>query len=258
MCELLGMSFNQPVRINYSLRGFIHRGERNPDGWGLAWYPDGSKSAQVIKEALPATTSPIADFIKGYPLLNSPIYISHVRYATSEVCYDNTHPFQRHLRGRVYTFAHNGSLTLDRGSDLTGKWKPVGTTDSEYALCYLMNVIEQVPRWSYFGYCRLEEAMQEVNEWGKFNCLLSDGEYLFCYRDKDGRGGLSYTHRQAPFDRIRMQDEDLEIDLGTEKPKDEEGYIVATRPLTDEAWTDLKPGHLVVFLHGEMIYPRKN
>jgi len=40
MCELLGMSFNLPVRPSISFRGFRHRGEENPDGWGIAFYPD--------------------------------------------------------------------------------------------------------------------------------------------------------------------------------------------------------------------------
>ena len=36
MCELLGLAFNKPISPSLSFRGFRHRGERNPDGWGLA------------------------------------------------------------------------------------------------------------------------------------------------------------------------------------------------------------------------------
>jgi len=50
MCELLAMSFNLPVRPNISFRGFRHRGESNPHGWGIAFYPD--ESAQIIKEPI--------------------------------------------------------------------------------------------------------------------------------------------------------------------------------------------------------------
>ncbi len=37
MCELLGLSFNTPVRPNLSFKGFHIRGETNPDGWGIAF-----------------------------------------------------------------------------------------------------------------------------------------------------------------------------------------------------------------------------
>ena len=47
LCELLGLTFNLPVTSNVSFTGFRQRAEANPDGWGLAFYPD--KSAQVFK-----------------------------------------------------------------------------------------------------------------------------------------------------------------------------------------------------------------
>ena len=51
MCELLGLCFNLPVRPDISFRGFRHRGENNPDGWGIAFFPDESavKSTFVCK-----------------------------------------------------------------------------------------------------------------------------------------------------------------------------------------------------------------
>ncbi len=61
MCELLGMSFNKFVKPIISFTGFKQRGEHNPDGWGIAFYPD--KSAQVFKEPITATSSPLAEFL---------------------------------------------------------------------------------------------------------------------------------------------------------------------------------------------------
>ena len=40
MCQLFAASFNKKLNITYSFRGFRTRGEGNPHGWGLAWYPD--------------------------------------------------------------------------------------------------------------------------------------------------------------------------------------------------------------------------
>lgn len=50
MCELMGMCFNRPVNVTFSFKEMVHRGNNNPHGWGLAFYPGDSKAAQVIKE----------------------------------------------------------------------------------------------------------------------------------------------------------------------------------------------------------------
>ena len=48
MCELLGLSFNLAVNPSLSFRGFKFRGQENPDGWGIAYYPD--EASQLFKE----------------------------------------------------------------------------------------------------------------------------------------------------------------------------------------------------------------
>lgn len=259
MCELMGMSFNNEIHAKFSFREFVNRGSKNPDGWGMAFYPGKSYAAQVIKEPLLARSSSLAGFIKDYHKIRSSIYLSHVRHATSEVNYANTHPFVRVFRGREYVFAHNGDLRSSYRSSLpVGNWTPVGTTDSEHAFCHIMNVIEnQIDLWDDNSFAILEDTLRNINNFGSFNCLLSNGEYLFCYRDKDGYKGLTYTHRQAPFSTVRLRDEDFEINLATMKSTEEKGYIVATHQLTDgEEWTDLDPGCLLVFKKGEKVYPR--
>ena len=148
MCELMALAFNEAMRSHFSFRGFIHRGATNSDGWGIAHYPDDKFAAQIIKEPLPANHSTLATFLRDHQELRSRIFIAHVRRATSSVHYANTHPFSRVLRGREYIFAHNGSLDNGYKEALpVSPWSPLGSTDSEYAFCHLMNVVEnQIPR----------------------------------------------------------------------------------------------------------------
>ena len=84
--------------------------------------------------------------------------------------------------------------------------------------------------------------------------MLSDGEYLFAYHDADGYNGLHYVWRAAPFPRVRLADEDFEVDLQELKEPGQRGYVVATRPLTDEEWLSFAPGELVVFRGGMIAY----
>jgi glutamine amidotransferase len=253
MCELLGLSFNSPVTPNFSFKGFRNRGDENPHGWGLAFYPD--ESAQIIKEPIKATRSPLSDFLQDYPAVQSKIIIAHVRYTSgSEKSHRNTHPFYRELNGQDYVFAHNGTLNGFRDLAIQD-YKPIGETDSEYAFCHILNFIKKT---SCDGNIQLFPALakkfQEINTYGNFNCILSDGKFLFCYFDKRGYKGLCFVKRRPPYGMTTLLDEDWQINLFKEKSASQQGYVIATRPLTDEHWETFSRGELIVFKAGKIIY----
>ncbi len=256
MCELLGLSFNQPVIPNLSFKGFRNRGGRNPHGWGLAYYPD--ESAQVIKEPKKANESLLSEFIEKYQGVKSKIIIAHVRYTSgTSITHKNTHPFQRELKGKEFVFAHNGTLSNYRGLE-TEQFIPVGETDSEYAFCYILNSIKkqhiELYHWKNEDFNWLHTKLKEINDNGYFNCLFSDGEYLFCYHDDKGYIGLRFVQRLVPFKTVRLIDEDFEINLAEEKEQSQKGFIIATRQLTDEQWENFHPGELIIFRNGNIVF----
>ncbi len=254
MCELLGMSFNLPVRPNISFRGFRYSGGKNPHGWGLAYYPD--EAPQVIKEPKHSMKSSLSAFLQNYEGVKSRIFIAHVRTSSiGEESYKNTHPFFRELNGKGYVFAHNG--TIERYDYLElGRFKPLGDTDSEYIFCHLLECIrkEGVSTWKEDSFEWLSRKLSEINDYGTLNCLFSDGKFLFCYHDKSGYASLCFVHRKAPYEKIQLVDDDWCIDLSMEKRPEQEGYIIATRPLTYEQWEKFEKGELIVFHNGKMIY----
>ena len=254
MCELLGMSFNLPVRPSISFRGFRLRSKENPHGWGLAFYPD--ESAQVIKEPIKAKKSRLSEFLRDYELVRSKIFIAHVRYTSvGKISHKNTHPFYRELNGKEYVFAHNGTLHGYKALKL-GRFSRIGETDSEYVFCHLLSCIEErkIEKWTKEDFDWLAKKLSEINDYGTFNCIFSDGEYLFCYHDKNGYKGLCFDHRKPPYSSIRLLDEDWEINLAEEKDLRQTGFIIATRRLTDEPWMPFKAGELIVFKDGKMVY----
>lgn len=248
------MSFNLPVRPTFSFTGFRHRGKSNPDGWGLAFYHD--ESAQIIKEPIKAGRSELSRFLKNYPNVKSKTFIAHVRLASSgKKSHRNTHPFSRELNANEYVFAHNGTLRKYRRLEL-GRFKPIGETDSEHVFCHLLNCIEEkdIAQWTKEDFEWLSEKLNEINDYGTFNCILSDGELLFCYYDKDCYNGLCFIHRKPPYGKIRLVDEDWDINLTQEKDPAQTGFIIATRILTDEPWEDFKGGELIVCKDGKLVY----
>ena len=104
----------------------------------------------------------------------------------------------------------------------------------------------------------LHEKFREINELGSFNCLMSDGTYLFAYHDVNGYNGLYFVRREPPFGVVELRDEDFVIDLvdlAKKKDPSQRGYVIASKPLTNEDWQKLEPGGLLVLRDGEIAYP---
>lgn len=255
MCELLGINFKDPVSPSFSFRGFRHRSEGNPHGWGIARYE--GRSCQIFKEAANAQTSKLAEFIRDYDLFKSQIFIGHVRDASrGGHTLQNTHPFKRVFCSREVILAHNGtleSLPLDN-SELS--YLPVGETDSEHIFCALLTIMTS-GSIQFTDYQKIESILQEFNKLGKMNLLFSEGDHLFSYRDDKGHNGLCFTERISPFGIKSLKDEDWEIDLAEEKSPGQRGFVIASHPLTsNETWTDQETGKLIVLKDGEIQYGR--
>ena len=250
MCELLGMSANVPTDIRFSFAGLARRGgETGPhaDGWGISFYE--GRGCRSFQDPEPSARSDLARLLKAYPI-KSKVVVAHVRRANRGcVALENTHPFGRELWGRPWTFAHNGQLKGVKRLPL-GRFRPIGTTDSEHAFCWLLGSLEA--RWSSLpAPSRLDAALPslfgELGDLGVFNALLSDGRTLYAHCGKR----LSVITRRAPFGRATLLDEDLQVDFSAETTPDDVVSVVATRPLTrDEAWRELRPGETLALRDG--------
>ena len=252
MCELLGMSASVPTDICFSFAGLIRRGGQtgpHKDGWGIAFY-DG-KGCRTFHDPEASAHSPIADFLRGHSI-KSEIVISHIRRANrGRVALENTHPFVRELWGRNWVFAHNGQLRGVKKLPL-GAYRPIGTTDSEHAFCWLLHRLRE--RWERPPAGRtlnaaIAELTAELGELGVFNMLLSDSRSLYSFRSTS----LVWLTRRAPFRAATLVDEDLTVDFAKHTSPTDVVTIVATRPLTsDETWASLPQSDLVIFRDGEL------
>ncbi|MGE5372330.1 MAG: class II glutamine amidotransferase [Solirubrobacterales bacterium] len=246
MCELLGMSFNRPVSPALSIRGFGHRGLGNPDGWGIAHYS--GDTLRLIKEPFSAENSNLTEFVWDQPGMNSRIYVAHVRTAScGSAAYRNTHPFYQRNQDQDWVFAHIGNLKQFQAQLPLAEYRPIGETDSEWSFCYLMDRIKaHGARWDEEGCCWLCDQFRFINGLGEFNCLLSDGSYLFAYHGYYRHGTKLWALNSA-------------VDA-----RPEHGFVIANRPLTDEKWEEFERGELKVFREGELVfssqeqYPREH
>jgi predicted glutamine amidotransferase len=255
MCELMGLSFARPISADFSIREFAGRDTENADGWGIAWYPD--RAVAVVKEPVRWGQTPYITFLENYLGLQSSLYIAHVRRRTigSEPTYADTHPFTRELNGREYCFAHNGTLCGPIWELPLGRYRPVGVTDSERAFCHLLETIarQAEPLRAEEDWRALQTELTRLNELGQLNCLLSDGERLFCYHDRAGYKGLTFRkiHLRDGETR-RFEDGELKIDLAEVAVN--HGFVVATNPLSRHGWQRFLPGELIVLEKGNICF----
>jgi len=251
MRELLGLCANEPADIRFSFSGLKQRGGKtgiHKDGWGISLYE--GRASRTFHDPKSSITSEMAHFFQSTPI-KSKIIISHIRQANrGRVCLENTHPFTRELWGCDWVFAHNGQLTGIKKTPLQF-YRPVGTTDSEYAFCYMMDKIrEAFPQrpsskktlWKF-----IESIAREINQFGIFSFLLSDSRYMYAYCSNK----MCWVTRQYPFSEARLIDTGEVIDFSTKLSKDEIVTVVASSALTDnEHWQCMEEGEFRVFNNG--------
>ncbi|TDO16523.1 MULTISPECIES: class II glutamine amidotransferase [Halomonas] len=254
MCELLGMSANVPTDICFSFTGFLHRGGGtgpHRDGWGIAFYEAGGY--REFRDPHPSVHSPIARLICDYPI-KSNIVISHIRQANvGQVQLANTHPFVREMWGRPWCYAHNGQLADWQALPLSF-YRPVGSTDSEHAFCWLLGELRGAFPEPPEDECQrhaLQETLHRLCErlrgLGVCNLLLADGDYLYTYCSTK----LAHITRRAPFGRASLSDAELTVNFAEHTTPNDVVSVIATEPLTDnEEWVSMMPGELLVWQAG--------
>jgi len=243
MCELFGISSNKSVKAEYLLKEFFSKSKIHPDGWGVAWYSD-EKLAGMVKEPVPAYKSKLAEFFAER--VESKLIIAHIRKKSrgSNLSYVNTHPFVRRLQGKDLVFAHNGDVPQLK-KDAKYKLKtffPAGETDSEHAFCY---ILESLSASQKGGLKELAEEIwkyaEDIGGLGKFNFLLSDGEYLLAYMN--GERTLHYL----------LNPVSLKENMKDEKREKLKASVISTEKLTDEEWVPMQPRALYIFRDGELV-----
>lgn len=252
------MSANVPTDICFSFTGLMQRGGKtgpHRDGWGIAFYE--GRGCRLFHDPHPSVDSEVARFVQQYPI-KSLIVISHVRRANrGRVCLENTHPFTRELWGCNWTFAHNGQLKGVKKLPL-GFYRPVGTTDSEHAFCWMLEQVRRRfphrPTQPQALWRLLRALAARLNRRGVFNFLMSDSQYLYAHCGTQ----LWWLTRRAPFAEAHLIDIELAVDFQQETTPNDVVSVIATRPLThNEAWTRMARASFAVFDQGLTVDPAR-
>jgi glutamine amidotransferase len=252
-CNLLGLSAADSISVQDYFAEFIKGSRRNPHGWGVAFI-EGDRF-HFLKEPAPAHYSQLVrKLISSSEFPTTPIFIGHIRRSTrGKISYENTHPFWRTTNPKTYVFAHNGTLRKYHQKLNPGEIKPYGETDSEYLFVHLLNEIsnKKIQAWDHSDFLWFHQTIQNANQTGTLNCLFSDGEFLFVYRDRGGYSSLNFLKKtfanQTPrHSKTTKQKSNSENTF--------RGIIFSTRPLTSDRWEKMDPGQFFVLKNGDIIF----
>ena len=268
MCELLAMSCRHPARLTSSLTALAARagGEsRNRDGWGLAFYQ--GYDVALYRDTTPADACPLVPWLEAHGPATT-LSLGYIRHASQgTITLANTGPFSRELDGRIHVFTHNGNLKSLAHSSLVRDeyFQPVGETDSELAFCLLLDRIRQLPQ-AYGQLPSLQARLDTVAEMalalravGPASFLYADGDVLFAHADRrrqplTGKVTAPALYRlECPAGDKAALVHDSESAGAEKKATAQRVILLATVPLTQEAWTPMREGEVLVVRQGEIV-----
>ena len=266
MCELFAMCSRLPADVTISLSSLALHGNPagpNHDGWGVAYYDQ--RDVRMMKEAGSATESACVQFIEERHLAST-LVLAHIRRAvTGDVTLSNSQPFARELGGRMHVFAHNGDVPgvfSDRRFE-NGRFRTIGETDSEFAFCALLARLERL--WRDGEVPTMAERLEvvahfagEMRQLGAANFLYSDAQLLFVHSDRRRwppddalrPPGLYMLERACAVAPTVLATPGVRVES---PPADQRVTLLASVPLSDEAWAPLAEGEVRVFEAGETV-----
>ncbi|MGB5313407.1 MAG: class II glutamine amidotransferase [Polyangiales bacterium] len=251
--DLLAVCYDSPASPKIRFK----KGNR-PDGWGFGWYPRDGVGASVLKDPHVEYDMAVASAVQRWDRFRSSIFMCHCGTHRGR-SFTDTQPFVRSHAGRDWIFAHNGdlgrnldmTLPLDEGLG----FEPVGHTDTEHALCWLMGQVRAAGARSLsdLSWHTIREWLQRLNELGTLNVVWSDGLHVVAYHDRNGFNALHHLRRLPPPISTKLESDLLELDVSNSIDENRTFTVISTRPLSGEAWSQFEPGELRVVSRGQLI-----
>ncbi|MDF1664222.1 MAG: class II glutamine amidotransferase [Planctomycetota bacterium] len=264
MTQLLAMSFDNPSSPSIRLKTRKISKVPRRRGWGLAWYPSKDSAAAVVKDPESIGDNAMTKVLNEWKRFRSTVFVSHIVGAAQRRTQQDTHPFSRSYAGCSWVFAHNGTLErgYEKGLSLGEEpiYEPMGRTDSEHAFCWLMGELRQrkVRRLADLGWPELHKLFLKINQYGTTNLLLTDGQDLVAYRDKDAFRELYWIRRLPPHPELKIGNAQFSIDVNDALDVSRTMVLFSSSVLSKEEWNLLPPGEMIVARRGHIRWSSAN
>jgi transglutaminase-like putative cysteine protease/predicted glutamine amidotransferase len=232
--------------------------EAPPSTWGFGWYPHDDAAAVVLKDPANISGMSFGESLHGWERFRSSIFLCYYRKVAKNAKQQDTPPFMRTHAGRVILFVHSGDLARNfRDARRPGDhavYEPIGRTDSEFAFCRIMNLLQSfgarriagVPRETFHNW------LQDIDQFGEFNTIISDGTDLIVYRDLQASKNIYFTRCVPPHQTTLFANNFITADYGDELNAGHSMLMISTEPMAGVNWWQLAPGQMLVVRRGQV------
>lgn len=232
-------------------------------GCGFAWYPNDDYASAVIKDPQAQHSSSFVKAVTNWSIFRSTTFFCYMSGASKNPSQHNTQPFNRSNLDCDWVFMHQGDLDKAKLEQLKPEQfskKPIGTTDSEIAFCYLLEMAlkDNVRKLSEFDNTKLLEYFRILGECGTANIALSDGNTTVIYRGTHSPMDIYFTRITPPYGAISFDSN--EISLYFDDPRDQNRTIgiFTTIAFNDGLWEKLDNDHFVVSTRGSIVWSNRS
>ena len=257
--RLLALCADGMLSPRLSLPGLVEGATATSMAWGLAWYPERTQAALVLKDPAAIGANPLTRVLHDWDRFQTDVLVAHLRAGGGRNTGADTQPFVRSFGGRDWVFAHAGDLDRSRVASLplgdSPTLEPVGRTDSERVFCTLLTLAQErrARRVADLDWELLRDWFGAINDLGSASIVLSDGLDVVAYQDRQQHASLHWTRLQAPLAEGPLTGDGLELTLGGASARLRSVALLSSVPLGDPAeWLPLQPGQLIVLRGGQV------
>jgi len=256
------MSFDAEASPSLTLKAL---GQRTPGteiayGWGMAWYPPHDRAAVVVKDPTSVAEDALSQLLRDWERFRSTLFLCNLRGAAKRRSQEDTHPFARSYAGRDWVLTHNGQLRRSFREDLplgdAAVSEPVGHTDSEHVLCWIIARLRErrVRTLAALGWEELHSWLRAANAFGTLNLLLTDGADLVAYEDQGAFHPLHWKRLRPPHSPSVLDNREVRVDLDNALDESRTGLFFASEPPDDGTWASMAPGAMMVGRRGAVVW----
>jgi transglutaminase-like putative cysteine protease len=173
----------------------------------------------------------------------------------------NAPPFHWVFAGRIWTLVCDLDLKSDFKINLAlserSIFSPVGNTDGEYLLCWLLEVIYSKGATSLadLSWAALHGVFQSISQFGYADILLSDGQDLVAYHDANTIKPFYAIRNSPPHEENTLKFEKMDIRL--EGPDLNHTIVLFTNQSPELSYKNMvlmNPGQMIVVRNADFIW----
>ncbi|TDJ59678.1 MAG: transglutaminase [Nitrospina sp.] len=258
--EILALNFDCLGSPTIKLKAGENSKALKTPGWGFGWYPNDDYGASIIKDAMANDTQALLNALQDGTSFRSTIFMCKVKGSGKEYTQHDTQPFRQSFGGYDWLFLHNGQLDRtalkELHNDPSGLLEPMGKTDSELAFCFLLGKLlaGSAKGLTDIRGSELLAWMEELDELGTVDLVVSDGRSLAIYHGKNSERNL-YFHRVLPSEKPPVFESEL-VSLNLEDPRDSlrTVFLVTSFQLDGASFQPMEPGRLIIVRRGAVYW----